>query len=406
MPPREWPGWGNALDAHLADIRAADRWRHPRTFDALGPAGTLDAPPTPGTDDAAPSPGAVVSFASNDYLGLTAHPAVMDASIDAVRRWGAGSGVSRLVVGSRPVHRELEAEVAAWKRTDRAILFPTGYAANLGVVTALARAAAGRSGQRPLVVSDALNHASIIDACRLAAADVAIYDHLDVAAATTSLREAAAHGRPALLVSDTVFSMDGDTAPVDDLVESTARTGALLVLDEAHAVFGPEPPIDDMGTPAHVVRMTTLSKTLGSLGGVVAGSHAVVDLLINSARPYIFTTAPSPADTAAGLAALRIVRSDEGAQLLSVLRGHIDRLASPGHPSPIVPIVVGPDRAALEASESLARRGLLVPAIRPPTVAEGTARLRVTLSAAHTEDQVGALLDALAEIGLDPNTPA
>ena len=403
MPPREWPGWGDALDAHLADIRAANRWRHPRTFDAFGPTGRLDEPP-PGAGDGAPSPQAVVSFASNDYLGLTAHPAVIAATIDAVRRWGAGSGASRLVVGSRPVHRELEDEVAAWKRTDQAILFPTGYAANLGVVTALASAAAKRSGERPLVVSDALNHASIIDACRLAAADVAIYEHLDVVAAASLLREAAAHQRPSLLVSDTVFSMDGDSAPVGDLIDATERAGALLVLDEAHAVLGPEPCVDD--APAHVVRMTTLSKTLGSLGGLVAGSHAVVDLLVNTARPYIFTTAPSPADAAAGLAALRIVRSDQGAQLVSVLRGHIDRLAPPGHPSPIVPIVVGSDRAALEASEELARRGLLVPAIRPPTVAEGTARLRVTLSAAHTDDQVGALLDALTALGLEPRSPS
>ncbi len=320
-----------------------------------------------------------MSFASNDYLGLTAHPAVIDAAIDAIRRWGAGSGASRLVVGSRPVHEELEDEVAAWKRTDRAILFPTGYAANLGVVTALARAAARPGGERPLVVSDALNHASIIDACRLAAADVAIYDHLDIPAATSLLREAAAHHQPSLLVSDTVFSMDGDAAPVGDLVEAAERTGALLVLDEAHAVLGPEPCDLDAAMPSHVVRVTTLSKTLGSLGGLVAGSQAVVDLLVNTARPYIFTTAPSPADTAAGLAALRIVRSDEGAQLVSVLRSHINRLAPPDHPSPIVPIVVGSDRAALEASEELTRRGLLVPAIRPPTVAEGTARLRVTL---------------------------
>jgi 8-amino-7-oxononanoate synthase len=396
-PSREWPGWEPGLRQHLDALVSGSRWRHPRTFDAHGTSGHLDAV---GTEPDRPA-SAVVSFASNDYLGLTSHPAVAQAAIAAIETWGTGSGASRLVVGSRPVHDALEAEVADWKGTDRAVLFPTGYAANLGVLTALCRSATTSGSTRPIIVSDELNHASIIDASRLAAADVAVVAHRDLDQVSMHLQRAAEAGRPAILVSDSVFSMDGDEADVDGLVEATDRWGALLVLDEAHAVFDTP---TDRRTPKHVVRVTTLSKTLGSLGGVVAASSEVADLLVNTSRPYIFTTALSPADTAAGLAALRVLRSDEGRALVARLRTLVDRFR-PGHPSPIVPIIVGTDRAALDAAAALLERELLVPAIRPPTVAEGTARLRVTLSAAHTDAEVDALLDALAALDLDASLP-
>jgi 8-amino-7-oxononanoate synthase len=207
-------------------------------------------------------------------------------------------------------------------------------------------------------------------------------------------------GMPTLVVTDTVFSMDGDAAPLDELVSLCARHGALLVLDEAHAVLGPDLPAAHPGT---MVRVGTLSKTLGALGGFVAASREVVDLVVNRARAYIFSTALPPADAAAALAALHVVRSPEGAALTGRLASLIDRLAEagvvpPGHPSPIVAVVLGAEQAALDASAALLDVGLWVPAIRPPTVPEGTSRLRVTLSAAHTDEDVSRLLRALVHL--------
>jgi 8-amino-7-oxononanoate synthase len=323
-----------------------------------------------------------VSFASNDYLGLTAHPAVVAAAHDALDRWGTGSGASRLVVGTRPVHEALEADLAAWKGTEAALLFTTGYAANLGVLATLA-------GPDVAVISDELNHASIIDGCRLAGVRASVYRHGDLDHLRSLLP---ADGR-ALVVSDSVFSMDGDVADVVGLVECCARAGALLVLDEAHGVLGPE--VADV-SPG-VVRVGTLSKALAATGGFVAASRPIVDLLRNRARTFIFTTAPTPADAAAARAALDIVRSAEGEALRERLQQHVDRVR-PGHPSPIVPVVLGAEDRALAASAWLLEQGLHVPAIRPPTVAPGTSRLRIALSAAHTYDQVDRLACALAAV--------
>jgi len=324
----------------------------------------------------------VVSFASNDYLGLAAHPSVVAAAHDALDRWGAGSGAARLVVGSRPIHTELEGALAEWKGTERAVLYPTGFTANLGVLSALA-------GPGVRVVSDELNHASIIDGCRLARAEVRVYRHGDADHAAALVQ-----GAPrAIVVSETVFSMDGDEGPVAELGELCASSGALLVLDDAHGVLARH----DRSVPdgVEVVWVGTLSKTLGSLGGFAASSGRVADLLVNRSRPYIFTTAPAPASAAAALAGLAIIRSAEGDLRRGVLRGHVERVR-PGHPSPIIPIVVGAERAALDAAATLLAAGLLVPAIRPPTVPPGSSRLRVTLSAAHTAVQVDRLLAALA----------
>ncbi|MEZ5170122.1 MAG: 8-amino-7-oxononanoate synthase [Acidimicrobiia bacterium] len=328
----------------------------------------------------------VVAFASNDYLGLTRHPSVIGAAHEALERSGAGAGASRLVVGARPEHRHLEESIADWKATSAALLFPTGFAANLGVLTTL-----GGPGVR--ILSDAWNHASIIDGARLARADVAVYPHGDMAALSGLLRDAPS----AVVVSDTVFSMDGDEASVSALEELCSRHDALLVLDEAHAVLGPD--LDGGATPDHVVRVGTLSKTLGALGGFAAATGDIVHLLVNRARPFIFTTAPTPADTAAASAALDVVRSSEGDELRARLRSHVEHIA-PGHPSPIVPVILGSEQAALDASAALLDEGLLVPAIRPPTVPPGTSRLRVALSAAHSAEQVAQLasaLDALPE---------
>jgi len=365
-----WRAWS---EENRAAIEAAGRWRAPRDFDARGPHGTLR------------DGRAVVSFASNDYLGLTQHPRVLSAAHDAIERWGAGSGSARLIVGSRPVHTDLERSLADWKGAERVALFPTGFAANLGVLTTCA-------GTGTLVCSDELNHASIIDGCRLSRADVAIYGHCDLEHLDALLARRGA--RRSVIVSDTVFSMDGDVADVAALAALAARHDALLVLDEAHAVLGPAP---EFPRDADVLRVGTLSKTLGALGGFVAGPARYIDLVENLARPYIFTTAPTPADTAAAAAALAVLRGSEGDALVARLRALVVRLR-PGHPSPIIPFICGDETIALTAAATLLDRGLLVPAIRPPTVPAGASRLRVTLSAAHHDADVELLLRALAEV--------
>jgi 8-amino-7-oxononanoate synthase len=341
-------------------------------FDGAGPDGLLDRR-------------GVVSFASNDYLGLTQHPAVRNAAHAALDRWGTGAGAARLVVGSRPVHHDLEVALAGWKGEEAAVVFPTGYAANLGVLTTLA-------GPGRRVLSDELNHASIVDGCRLSRAAVDVYRHGDAHHCAQLLGSSP---EPAVVVSDLVFSMDGDVAPVDELARACRDHGALLVLDEAHAVLGPA-----VVPRCEYLRVGTLSKTLGSLGGFVAGPRVFAELLVNRARSYIFTTALPPADTAAALAAVDLVRGSEGDSLRARLHEVVERIA-PGHPSPIVPVVIGDERDAVAVADALLERGLLVPAIRPPTVPPGTSRLRVALSSAHTEDHIEALVD-----GLDACWPA
>lgn len=357
--------------AELDQIRREGRWRRNRPFDARGPIGDVDGH-------------TVVSFASNDYLGLSTHPAVVAAAHTALDRWGTGSTASRLVVGSRPVHVDLEAALAEWKGAEAAVVLPSGYAANLAVLTTF-------GGPDCLVVSDERNHASIIDGCRLGRSTVAVARHTDVDHVDSLLRTSDSLRK--VVVTDSVFSMDGDEAPVQHLAECCARHGALLVLDDAHAVLGPHADLASVDG-LDVLRVITMSKALGSLGGAVAGSRDAVDLLVNRARPFIFTTALSPADAAAGLAALGVVQSAEGDALVARLRAHVDRI-EPGHPSPIVPVVLGAEQDALDAADALLAEGLLVPAIRPPTVAPGTSRLRVALSADHTTDQISTLLAAL-----------
>jgi 8-amino-7-oxononanoate synthase len=352
------------------------QWREPKEFDALGPEGTLGGIP-------------VVSFASNDYLGLSAHPAVVAAGVAALERWGAGAGASRLVTGSRPVHTELEHVLAEWKETDAAACFPTGFAANLGALSVL-------GGPEVRVLSDELNHASIIDGCRLSRSQVSVYRHCDMAHLGDLL---AMHpATPTIVVTDTVFSMDGDAAPVAEIAELCRHHGALLLLDEAHAVLGPHLPDALTGDrDLTLLRMGTLSKTLGSLGGFLAGPQDVIDLMVNLARPYIFTTGLTPADAAAALAALGVLRSAEGQSLVQRLADLVSRVGpGPGASSPIIPVILGSEERALAASAALLADGLWVPAIRPPTVPVGTSRLRVTLSAAHTDAQVAQLIAALA----------
>jgi 8-amino-7-oxononanoate synthase len=393
--------WSQRIGAQLDTVVEKGRWRAPREFDAKGPTGDVEGSP-------------VVSFASNDYLGLSSHPTVIMAAAAALERWGTGSGASRLVTGSRPVHSELERALAGWKETESAVIFPTGFAANLGVLSVL-------GGPDVRVLSDELNHASIIDGCRLSRSRLSIYRHNDLERLTQLLeQERAGAAAPTMVVTDSVFSMDGDVAPVTEIAAICQHYGALLVLDEAHAVLGPHLPphlarSSGTGDDLMLVRVGTLSKTLGSLGGFVAAPQPVIDLLVNRARPYIFSTAISPADAAAALAALGVMRSPEGDALTERLIELVARVAraeqpGPPHPSPIIPFILGSEHEALSASAALLAQGLWVPAIRPPTVPVGTSRLRVTLSATHTDDDVTRLIEALDQLrtpaGIGPTAPA
>ena len=368
--PMRFSRW---TQGELEEIRAADRWRATVAFDGESVEGRVG-----GRD--------MISFASNDYLGLSSHPKVRAAAIEAVERLGGGSGASRLITGTRSLHHELEAALAQWKDTQRALLFSTGYAANLGVLQVFGAADV-------TIFSDELNHASIIDGCRLSRARAQVFRHNDM----THLRQLleTTPGRR-IVVTEAVFSMDGDAAPLQAMGELCALHGALLIVDEAHCVLGPDWPqnCEDL----EYLRLGTLSKTLGSLGGWVAGSADMIDLLLNRARTFIFTTAPTPANAAAALAALAVYRSEEGAALRARLRRLID-LLRPGHPSAILPYILGENARAIDAARQLFELGVYVPAIRPPTVPAGTARLRVALSAAHTQEMVLRLRDALTQLG-------
>jgi 8-amino-7-oxononanoate synthase len=339
-----------------------------------------------------------LSFCSNDYLGLADHPALAQAAAQAVARSGFGAGASRLVAGDLPEHRELEEGLAAFLTLPAALLFPTGYQANLGVITTLA-------GRDDLVVSDAANHASLIDGCRLSRAEIAIYPHRDAHAARSLLAAAGTRHRRRFLVTESLFSMDGDVAPLPDLAAAARAHDAALVVDEAHALGALGPGGSGLCRQTGVVPdvlIGTLGKAFGGHGGFVAGTADLRAILVNRARTFVFTTAAPAPTAAAGLAALHLISSADGDARRSSLRARIqqlrDALTLPPSDSPILPVILGSDRAALDASAALRARDLFVQAIRPPTVPEGTARLRITLSAAHHPPEVDLLAAALREL--------
>ncbi len=360
-------------------------------------------PPASGSDKTKPSlhDQDFVSFCSNDYLGLTCHPALANAASAAIARSGLGAGASRLVSGDLDEHRQLELSLARYLNTQAALLFPTGYQTNLGVITALA-------GPGDLVLSDHLNHASILDACRLSGARPAFYRHLDPASAESRFRTLGPKARRRILVTESLFGMDGHIAPLAALADLAKRHDAALVVDEAHAlgVHGPQ----GRGLCAQCkvapdVLIGTLGKAFGASGGFAAGSHTLRDYLVNHSRTFIFTTALPPPIAAAALAALKIIEAEQGQALRDTLAHNASQLASAlplaHRPSPstaIFPIVLGPDAAALQASRHLHDNGIFIQAIRPPAVPEGTARLRITLSAAHKPSDIQALAAALAPI--------
>lgn len=344
---------------------------------------------------------ALVNFSSNDYLGLTTDPALAAAIADAVQPHGAGSGASALVSGYSRLHRELEQGLAGFVGTESALLFPSGYHANLAVLTALA-------GRGDHVVQDRLCHASLIDGARLSGARLLRFNHGDVAALERQLEK-----RPdghTLVVTDGVFSMDGDIAPLAEIIECCKRHDAWLVVDDAHGVgvLGEQGrgALEHLGVlPADVpVQIGTLGKAFGISGAYVAGSTALVDHLVNHARTYLYTTAMPPPLAAAGLKALEIIQGDSARResLHRNIRLFTDGAARRGLellPSitPIQPLMIGEPDAAVAMSQGLRERGFLVVAIRPPTVPPGTARLRITLSAVHDRSQIEGLLDAVEQ---------
>lgn len=349
-----------------------------------------------------------VAFCSNDYLGLANHPAVIAALARGAERYGAGSGASHLICGHGRAHHELEERLAAFTGRPRALLFSTGYMANLGALGALAQ-----HGDR--VYADRLSHASLLDATRLAGARLRRYPHNDAAQLRSWLQDSGTDGQR-FIVTDGVFSMDGDLAPLDRLVPLARGQGAWLMVDDAHGlgVIGP----GGTGALGHYglgvddvpILVGTLGKAFGVAGAFVAGSEALIETLIQFARPYIYTTALPPAVACAVSAALELARTESWRRETLVARVERFRrgarqlgLAVPAPEAaapavPIVPLIVGAPEAALAASEALRKRDLLVGAIRPPTVPRGGARLRITFSAGHTEEQVDRLLEALAEI--------
>lgn len=378
------------LDDELHKLAAADLDRHLRTH---------DGPQRSSLDLAGRS---YVNFGSNDYLALAADLRLAAAAQQAAEREGWGSGASPLVVGHATAHAELERALAEFEGTEAALLFTTGYAANVGTITALV-------GPGDVVFSDALNHASIVDGCRLSKAEVRIYPHGDAQALSHMMTDAAQFRRR-LIVTDGLFSMDGDFAPLVALAELADRHDAMLAVDEAHAtgVFGElgRGSAEMCGIEERVdIRIGTLSKGLGSIGGFVAGNRSLIDWLVNRARPYIFSTALPPPVAAASTAALEIVGSEPERRttLLDQAVALRETLAADGwnigpSSSQIMPLITGSAERTLRLSDALREAGFLVPPIRPPSVPAGASRLRLSLSYGHTPAMIDELVAALRRL--------
>lgn len=339
--------------------------------------------------------GACLNFSSNDYLGLADDAELKETYAGNVWRWGAGSGASRLVCGTMSPHLDLEDFLASLKRSEAALAFSSGFATATGTLSALC-------GKGDVVILDKLCHASLIDGARLSGATMRVFPHNDLDRLDHLLqwaRDETGTEARTIVVTESVFSMDGDRAPLPEIVELKERHHAWLLLDEAHAfgVIGPEGRglAAEFGLESLVdLQMGTLSKAVGLSGGYVCASRDVVDLLINRARTFIYSTAPPPALAATAIEALEIIRGERGDELRRKLHSNVSRLDE-GAESAIVPVVVGENEEAIAMSERLRQKGFLVPAIRYPTVPRGTARLRVTLSAAHRGEDVEALKNAI-----------
>ena len=342
----------------------------------------------------------VLLLCSNNYLGLADHPRVREAAAEAARRWGVGAGASRLVSGSMTIHRRLEERLAEFKGTQSCVLFGSGYLANIGVIGALA-------GAEDVIFSDELNHASIVDGCRLSRAEVVVYRHRDVEHLDWCMRKQDER-RARVIVTDSVFSMDGDIAPLAHIAELAQIYGARLVVDEAHATGNVGPggrgAVAAAGLEGEVdVVIGTLGKALGSYGAYACASAEIVEYLINTARPLIFSTAPAPPQVAGALAALELLveRPHRVDRLRSNARALRCALAEEGFPAAdsemhIVPVIAGEERDAMRLCQYALDEGVFAQAIRPPTVPAGTSRLRLTAMASHTQAE---LRDAAAKLG-------
>jgi 8-amino-7-oxononanoate synthase len=385
------------IEERLEELRAHGLYRRLRMVSGpQGPRVVLDGHP-------------VLLLCSNNYLGLADHPRVREAAAEAAMRWGVGAGASRLISGSMTIHRRLEEALADFKESEACLLFGSGYLANTGIVAALAT----REG---VVLSDELNHASLVDGCRLARAETFVYDHADVEHLEWGLEQAA--GRDPVIVTDSVFSMDGDVAPLPEICRLARRHGARVVVDEAHATgaLGPggRGAVAEAGLEDEVdVVVGTLGKALGSYGAYACCDASMARYLINTARTLIFSTAPPPPAVAGALAALDLLRSQPR---------RVDRLQSnaralrraleaegfhvAGSTTQIVPLVVGGAAEAMRMCEEAIARGVFAQAVRPPTVPEGTSRLRLAVMASHTRAELEAAAATLAEsaraVGVDP----
>ena len=372
------------IRAELAALEATHRLRTPRLVEgAQGPTLLLDGR-------------RVTSLASNDYLSLAADPRISRAAISALEDWGSGAGASRLIAKNQTAHVALERSLEDWLGCTGARLFNSGYAANLGVLTSLL-------GPGDRVISDELNHASIIDGCRLSRAEIVVYPHLDLGALERALGRPGARRR--LVVTESLFSMDGDVADLAAIRALCHRCEAVLVVDEAHAIGAHGPEGRGLAAAASVVpdvTIGTFGKALGAAGAFAATTRAVADLLWNRARSFVFSTALPPSVPASAIAAIEIVRGSEGDDRRRALAGHAralrERVPAAGGAagSQIAPILIGDDRLAMEQTTALLEGGVFVQGIRPPTVPVGTARLRVSLNAGHTTAQLEPAFTLLA----------
>ena len=395
MESTKCPGFGEEsmieLEQRLDELKDLGLYRRMRMISGpQGPRVVLDGKP-------------VLLLCSNNYLGLADHPRVREAAADAAMRWGVGAGASRLVSGTMTLHRRLEERLAEFSRTESALLFGSGYLANSGVIPVLAR-------KGEVVFSDELNHASLIDGCRLAGAECFVYDHCDVEHLEYGLRQAG--DRAALVVTDAVFSMDGDVAPLTEIVEVARAHGVRIMVDEAHSIgtLGPDGrgAVAEAGLESEVdLVVGALGKALGSYGAFAACDHSMARLLVNSARSFIFSTAPPPPAVAGALAALELLQEQprRAEKLQANAEALRDELAQEGFEvagssTHIIPLIVGEARTATRMAEAALEQAVFAQAIRPPTVPDGTSRLRLSVMSSHTQAELREAAQVLARAAL------
>lgn len=378
IDPYDW------IDQSLSTIHQANWYRSPKS---------MTSPPGPVIEIDGQS---LINFASNDYLGLATDPRLKQAAIAAVQEWGTGSTGSRLLSGHRPIHQALENAIAEFKQTEAALVFSSGYLANLGTITALV-------GQRDLILSDQYNHSSLKNGAKLSSAVIIEYEHQNISDLAEKLQKNRPQYRRSLIVTDSIFSMDGDACPLPDLINLAQTHDSMLLIDEAHAtgVMGKTGAgiVEHFGCQREgIIQIGTLSKALGSLGGYVAGSAKLIDYLRNRAATWIYTTGLSPADTAAAIAAIQVIHQEPQRRQklwenVAFFKQHLEQLDFFPTDSPILCLKSVKTEDALKLSEKLRQAGIFVPAIRPPTVP--SSRLRFSLMATHDLDHIQKLVTAL-----------